>query len=142
MKNNWTWYGNAGHFICAQWCEFHLCTKVGNYLVSTVGQYMPPESSREIIARSRGVELDGRGDARLADYLKKIGYEDIGFERKFETMVFRAGERCAEPTCNCGMPRIDGSALECSGYNTAGEAAAGHLELCNKFDRMKPSVGT
>ena len=38
---DWEWFGLSGHFIYAYRCRFHLCTKVGPWLVSTVGQYVP-----------------------------------------------------------------------------------------------------
>ena len=138
MKTDWKWYGNAGHFICARWCEFHLCTEVGKYLISTVGQYMPPESVREILAQSRGVKLEGQGDTRLADYSKKIGYETLGFERTFETMVFRVGaDRCTDSDCDCGLPLFHGDELEMIPYNRAGDACAGHLAMCEKYDNLE-----
>jgi hypothetical protein len=46
------WFGHAGHFICAEWCRFHLCTQVGPYLISTVGEYVPDAPVREILAQS------------------------------------------------------------------------------------------
>ena len=142
MKADWKWYGNAGHFICAQWCEFHLCTEVGAFLVSTVGQYMPPESVREILAQSRGVSLEGKGDARLADYHKKIGYEKLGFERTFETMVFRIGaDRCTRSDCNCGLPDFYVEELEMIPYNQAGDANTGHLAMCEKYDNLPVQRG-
>jgi hypothetical protein len=131
-KETWQWFGNAGHFICAQWCRFHLCTKVGDYLVSTVGEYVPDEGAREIHAQVRGIELEGRGDARLADYMKKVGFQEIGFRRTYETMIFRAGAPCTRPDCNCGLPEINGSKLWMDGYTTAGDATLGHMAACER----------
>ncbi len=131
-KQDWEWFGNAGHFICGRWCQFHLCTLIGEYLVSTVGQYLPSESAREIIADIRGVALEGRGDAREADYMRKIGFEDIGCDRKFETMVFRVDGRCTVKNCGCGLPTIIPNELDFAGYNTAGDATQGHYEMCAK----------
>jgi hypothetical protein len=85
-QSEWRWFGSPGHFICARDCRFHLCTQIGAVLVSTVGEYFPGESVREILANSRGVVLNGRGDEREADYMTKLGYEDIGFNRKYETI--------------------------------------------------------
>lgn len=64
----WYWSGYAGHFCGSAYCAFHLCTRVGNILVSTVGDYRPPSS----------------GGRR----------ESIGIDRDFETFVFlvRDGE--------------------------------------------------
>ena len=127
---NWKWFGQAGHLIVSQWCRFHLCTQVGDYLVSTVGEYVPDETSREIHCNVRGITLEGRGDARLADYMNKVGFQEIGFGRTYETMVFRAGEPCSAPECACGLPAIDGSDLYAAGYTNAKEATEGHMKAC------------
>jgi len=130
----WKWFGNAGHFVCGNWCRFHLCTLVGNRLVSTVGQYYPDSQVREILAKSRNVELSGKGDARDADYMKKIGYEEIGYHRMFETMVFdTTGEVCTDIECACGLPKIIPTDIDFDAYNTAGDAAAGHMAMCKKW---------
>ena len=55
--SDWIWFGTPGHFICANYCRFHLCTRVGDYLVSTVGEYVPPEPVREIFARTRNGDV-------------------------------------------------------------------------------------
>jgi len=101
----WKWFGYAGHFIGGNSCYFHLCTQVGKYLISTVGEYH---------------SLDGKR-------------QEIGVNRYLETMVFKAGKICDEPTCMCGQPRIDGSELDFDGYKTAGEAQAGHIKMCQKW---------
>ncbi len=87
LQIDWEWFGNAGHFMCARWCRFHLCTKVGNYLISTVGEYVHP--------------CHGMGnDAKEAKWLEEnYPGEDIGANRKYETMVFLAGERCVSVGC-------------------------------------------
>ena len=36
--NNWKWFGSPGHFNGGAWCRFHLCTQVGKYVISTVGE--------------------------------------------------------------------------------------------------------
>ena len=131
--SQWKWFGNAGHFICARWCQFHLTTQVGKWLISTVGQYLPSESMREIFADNRGIELEGKGDARRNDYTRKIGFEEIGYNRTFETMVFLAGDPCVVDGCNCGLPLIDGSEIDSNGYDTAGDATAGHMAMCEKY---------
>ena len=137
MKN-YKWFGLAGHFICASWCRFHLCTQVGGYLISTVGQYWPERGSREIHAQicdpgwlAENCEL--KGDYFDAAYMKRFGYEDIGCNRKFETMVFKAGVLCTAKECGCGQPSIDGSELDFDAYNTVKEATEGHMAMCEKW---------
>ncbi len=134
----WQWFGNAGHFICGQYCRFHLCTLVnGKYLVSTVGQYFPDANVREVLAESRGFNLKERGDAREYEWLEKNGgYEAIGYNRLYETMVFRVkdGKFC---DCGCNLPRIIPSELDMESYNDARAASEGHMRLCKKWsERM------
>jgi hypothetical protein len=137
-KSKWKWYGNAGHFICSDNCRFHITTEVGKYLISTVGEYFPDSGTREILASSRGIKLEGIGDERKYDYMKKIGFEDLGYNRKYETMVFRIGTHCNAEDCACGLPRpIDWSEIDSGGYNSAKDATNGHTEMCQKWSREK-----
>lgn len=101
------WFGKAGHFICADRCLFHLTTTVcdGAFLVSTVGEYYPLRA----------------GDTP----------QEIGCDRMYETMVFRAGAECP---CGCGQPQIDGMELDMHGYNDAKSATEGHMAMCEKWD--------
>jgi hypothetical protein len=135
--SEWEWFGHPGHFICAQWCQFHLCTKVGDWLISTVGEYLPPEGTCEIIARSRGIELVGTGDARRADYMKKIGYEKLGAgDGIYETYVFHAGHPCRSKHCDCGLP-FPSDYSEVMGEMSVkpGEARALHMKYCEMAAR-------
>ncbi len=130
-KQDWVWMPHAGHFICGDKCRFHLNTRVGEFIVSTVGEYWPDAPTREILADSRRIRLEGRGDAREADYMRKIGYEDLGLGRKYETMVFKAKE--SSHKC-CPFTMDTPTDLDMAGYNDPGEAYAGHLEMCEKWD--------
>lgn len=120
-QSEWKWFGHAAHFICGQWCRFHLATQVGKYLVSTVGLFVHPRHS------------DGKETSEFEWLKRNPNGEEIGYERFYETMVFETGERCTAKNCNCGLPSISGSELDMLGYKTAGEAAKGHLELCIKW---------
>lgn len=119
----WQWFGTAGHFICSKWCRFHITTKVGRYLISTVGEYVHPSHS----AGSEQAEAKW-----LADNWPG---EDIGCDRKYETMVFIAGKACMEHRCGrCGLPSLrTANEIEGAGYNTAGDATRGHMKLCRKY---------
>ncbi len=139
MKN-WEWFGNAGHLCVGHYCRFHLCTQVGEYLISTVGQYFPDLQVREILAKSRGIGLEGRGDEREADFMEKIGFQEIGYGRLYETMVFKAGSKCNASKCKCGMPQIRGNELDMKGYNNAKCATEGHLNMCKKYSKFKKQV--
>ena len=119
----WEWYGHAAHFCCGRWCRFHLATKVGPWLVSTVGEYIHPRNS-------------GASEKSEAEWLKdNHPGEDIGFGRKYETMVFKAGAACE---CGCGLPTIDGHEIDCRGANTATDARANHMALCAEY-ALKPN---
>ena len=138
-KEDWKWFGSAGHFICAHDCRFHLCTLVGNYVVSTVGELWSDRVVREIHAKVHApgwfAEYGGlKGDAFDHAYMKKFGFSDIGYRRKYETMVFRLKEICNEEECGrCGLPRIIPRELDMDGYNVAGDAQRGHYAMCEKW---------
>lgn len=63
--SEWHWDGHPGHFIAAYHCHFWLNTRIGNYRVSTIGDYQPHE---------RGVN------------------ETIGVGRTHETFVFETDD--------------------------------------------------
>ena len=136
------WFGHAAHFICGHMCRFHLATTANGYLISTVGEMWPPRSSREIHAGvydAPWLEKNRHllGDDFDAAYMKRFGYEEVGLDRKYETMVFRAGKPCVAKGCNCGLPGIDGSELDFAGYNTAEDATKGHMKLLRKWATKK-----
>lgn len=140
MRRNWKWFGHAGHFICARDCQFHLCTLVGKHLVSTVGEYWPDRQVREIHAQVHDQKWLNenrhlKGDTFDSAYMKKFGFETIGCDRKYETMVFLAGQPCDRKDCGCGLPEISGSELDFGGYNDAKAATEGHYKLCEKWAR-------
>src|SRR5258708_35684419 len=135
---NWKWFGNAGHLCVSQWCRFHLCTKVGGYLVSTVGEYWPERAVREIHASVHDPKWLAENRYRKGDdfdfhYMKKFGFEKIGCDRKYETFVFKAGAPCASKTCGCGLPSIAGSELDTLAANDAGTAAENNMKRCKKL---------
>jgi hypothetical protein len=134
-RSEWHWFGHAGHLIVGHDCRFHLATQVGPWWISTVGEYLPDSTVREVLAESRSIQLEGRSDAREADWLRKAGYEEIGYKRKYETMVFRAGPSCQDEDCGrCGIPfPTDFTELEMQPYNDAGSATRGHYATCEKW---------
>ena len=60
-QSGWVWLPHPAHLCIANSCRFRLATKVGNYIVSTVGEWY-----------------------------KNNSYEKIGGGRLYETMVFAA----------------------------------------------------
>ena len=134
-REDWEWFGVPGHLIVAQDCRFHLATRVGPWLVSTVGEWLPDSAFWHIFEDSMGVTLEGRGDDRRADFLNKVGFVDIAGGRKYETMVFRTtGERCTAEDCGCGMPLVsDWGEIDSAGYNDRGDAQRGHMTMCERW---------
>ncbi len=115
-REDWEWYGNAAHLIVGRWCRFHLATKIGDMIVSTVGEYVHPRHS-------------GSSERTEAEWLQKNWPgEEVGCDRKFETMVFAWDGTYCE--CGCGLPKIIPSELACNGYNDHHAAREGHLEMC------------
>ena len=103
--------------------------------MSTVGEYVPDSVVRAILRQSHGRETNLGGDAEEAEF----GFEEIGYHRLYETMVFRA--RPSTHEC-CPFERADGTELDFEGYNTAGEAYRGHLALIAKYsERLRERAG-
>lgn len=126
-RDGWEWFGKHGHLLVGQWCRFHLTTWINKkYMVSTVGEFVHPRHSRSSISEEqKWLEKNGPG-------------EDIGYKRKYETMVFNTNVKvCENEGCNCGMPLVDYAKSECDfrGYNNAKDATNGHYELCEKWDK-------
>ncbi len=116
-KEDWTWMGHPGHFIGASCCKFHLNTEVGGYIVSTVGEYQP--------------------DREVFEILKcKEKYMEIGYNRLYETMVFKSKKTSEEFKCCPFEAVIGGGELDMKGYNDSGSAYLGHLELCEEWSKI------
>lgn len=137
MKTNkWIWMPHAGHLIIGDSCRFHLTTYVGKYVVSTVGEWWPYRGSREIHAEVYDPQwlLENKfrkGDDFDCAYMKKFGFEEIGANRKYETMVFKA-KKTKDYLC-CPYRVTDFSELDFDGYNDAELAYKGHLKMCKKW---------
>lgn len=62
--------------------------------------------------------------------------EDIGYERKYETMVFEAGKSCSLKNCDCKLPTISGSEIDFVPSSTRGEAQKSHMSMCRKYSNL------
>jgi len=136
-KNKWVWMPHAGHFICGDKCQFHLNTYVGGYIVSTVGELWFDRGSREIHAEVYDPTWLAENKYRKGDdfdsaYMKKFGFEEIGCDRKYETMVFKAKKAKDENKC-CPWRIIVEKEVDFDGYNSANDAYKGHLKMCKKW---------
>ena len=137
QKDKWIWMPHAGHFICGNRCRFHLNTYVGKYIVSTVGELCPEQRVREIHAGvydSHWLKENAhlKGDNFDNAYFKKFGYEKIGYDRTYETMVFEAKKSTHK--C-CPYEIIVSEEMDMEGYNSAKEATKGHMKLCKKWGK-------
>ena len=134
-ENKWVWMPHAGHLIVGSNCQFHLNTKVGKYIVSTVGEYWPDRQVREIHAKVHDPMWLVENKSRLGDdfdheYFEKFGWMEIGLERTYETMVFKA-RRDTQNKC-CPWTMVSGE-LDMDGYKFADKAYQGHLKMCRKW---------
>lgn len=114
-------FGSAAHFIGSEDCRFHITTLIGEYVISTVGDYAPRHrvstvDERPMVAGGRSVDA-----------------HTIGYERYFETMVFKTTGPC---DCGCGLPDHSGSNIDFAGYQTRAEANAGHEAMCQKYEAL------
>lgn len=110
---DWVWCGYAGHFIAVASCLMHMHTRVGDYRISTVGDYHPPKY------------VDGRWEeSREA--------QEIGCDRLFETYVFRVS---GEGKHGEGEV-VEWSEIDSDSYLEAEEAERGHMAMCLKYDRV------
>lgn len=137
-KSKWIWMPHAGHLIVGSQCQFHLNTYVGKYIVSTVGEYWPDREMREIHAKvhePKWLEANShlKGDEFDHAYREHFGFEDIGCDRKYETMVFKA-VKFKKLLC-CPYRVTDWSDIDFGSYNTAEDAYKGHLKLCTKWSK-------
>ncbi len=135
-REDWVWMPHPAHLIVGNECRFRLATYVGGYIVSTVGEWLPGESVREIMAQSRGITLEGIGDAREYDFMRKIGFMEIGLDRTYETMVFPAKTRSDVSRRCCPWECVhDKGEVDFDGYQDAVNAYRGHMIRCEKWSK-------
>lgn len=130
-----TWMPHAGHLIIGHMCRFRLNTHVNGYIISTVGEYVPDSAVRKIYREVRGLPTDKIGGAEEMDFIKITGGvdgygEEIGLDRKYETMVFRA-MKSKRKCCPYEMRSADN--IDYQGYNLAADAYKGHLKMVAKY---------
>ena len=138
-KSDWVWMPHAGHFILGNYCGFKLATYVNGFIVSTVGELWLDRDIRRINCELEAPDLlKYRGDQFDFEYQKKFGFEEIGCDRKYETMVFFARKR--EEVCCCPWRADFGHDydyhLPSQGYNDSGEAYKGHIKICEEMDAV------
>ena len=102
--DEWVWCGYAGHFIGAANCLLHLHTRVGDFRISTVGDYRP------------------RGDQGP----QSIG---AGEESLFETFVFPVVGKGHHGEGEV----LSWSEIDSEWYSTPEDAERGHMDFCRKY---------
>lgn len=106
--DEWVWTGRQMHFVGD--CNFHLATYVGDFLVSTIGEYYSKGSKK----------------------METLGAWEKHF---YETMVFRAKESPLNDIYPCFLVDLD--AVDMEKYETAKEACERHLALCRKWGKRE-----
>jgi hypothetical protein len=134
-QKDWVWMPHPAHYCLGDKCRFVLSTYVGEYIVSTVGELWNDQDIRRIHASIFDPEWFEENKGAIGDnydylHYHKFGYGEIGFDRKYETMVFRA-KRSKEDCCQYEIVVED--EMDMRGYNDAKSAREGHMELCVKW---------
>ncbi len=109
-RKDWVWLGKPAHFIAAQRCVFRLATYIpsSNVIVSTVGEMR---------------DQNGQGPVH-----------PIGFDRTYETYVFKAVKAVDCPGCPY---HIIPTVIDCLPANSADDAFSNHYALAEKFDTKR-----
>ncbi len=111
-ESEWVWYGYAGHFINSKACVYHLSTRIGSFLISTLGDYRPRDNDKYQM-----VEMTGVPDSF------------------FETMVFR----CKGEDDDGNPYLINLNAIEAEHYPKSLLAEKGHRRICEKYASLGES---
>jgi hypothetical protein len=139
-REDWIWMAHPGHYRWADFCRFRLCTYVGNYIVSSVGEYLPNFTEDNLdkvnmidsligLAKIRKEYSDDDSDIPGNSYEKLVGSSYL-----YETIVFKSLENTSE--CKCCIAICDDEEIEKNEYNTQELAFAGHYELCEKYCKL------
>lgn len=76
-RQDWYWCGFAAHFIAIKHCHYWLHTRVGNVIISTIGEYRPDGPSTKAQPFSHGRKFEtlvflakdsDRPEGNIADY--------------------------------------------------------------------------
>lgn len=132
-RSQWVWMPHPGHYILSRECRFFLSTYVGKYLVSTIGERVPSSETRDILAESRGITLECKGESREDEWIIKNGYEPLGVSgQTYESMVFVA-KKSTKKCCPFKMKSGREEAAEY--YRNSAEAIKGHYRLCKEWSQ-------
>lgn len=106
-SNKWEWKGSAGHLKVWKDCLFHLHTKIGDWTVSTIGEYYPERPLNE-----------------------KWEMEEIGIKRHYETFVFDSRMNIID---TYGVEKTEiKTYVQCQI-----EAERNHIEACKHYSKRR-----
>lgn len=114
-KSDWVWLPHAAHFCGANECNFKMATIVGDFIVSTIGEYYPLH-----------MILSG---------INKM--QEIGANRLYETMVFIKKIMPKGAHCDCCKFTIHPSEVDFIDYSNGSDAMNGHMNSCYKYSMLK-----
>lgn len=81
----WRWYGYGVPYPLAALCNFHLCTKAGGFLISTIGDYRPIEDKIQPLYNN----------LEYLSVIQEFDYEDpfgtpVVYKEELETRGYRS----------------------------------------------------
>lgn len=93
-QSEWVWHGTAGHWCCADKCLFRLHTHVGQYCISTIGEYYPNGVDGEM----KYISYSGYYETMVFDEEKDNYWSEIKLRRcaEREQAVKQHMELCKE----------------------------------------------
>ena len=114
--SKWQWFGQAGHFIAANRCRFHLHTHVGKWCISTVGDYYegddpyapPTEIGIGRLYETMVFELDENGEIKSHIECDLVAYNDRDDANSGHTAMCRKCETQEEH-----VARLQDELIEC-----------------------------
>lgn len=112
-----------GHLIIADDCQWYLHHHVGNYCVSSIGDYRPDGVSLELAKTYTPWSIGPNSMIQ------------IGMDRWFETRVVPLSEEgCEDGIEECNCPHGGGEEMLLRGYCTQAEAEEGHMSIIQDID--------
>jgi len=112
-QEEWKWFGYPGHLCISNRCGFHMCTRVGNYLISTIGHCFDKEDKELISLVPKSSDL-------------------------FETMVFPY-KHDTEDKFEDAYPaqyNFPQEEIDFERYTLPDKAIKGHMKFCNKYAEL------
>lgn len=106
-ESEWHWIAVPMHYVCAGRCLFRLATRVGDYIISSIGDFHDSDGHKQ----------------------------SIGLNRFYETFVFRRGLDCPCGCGEPGIDNYN--EIESRGYTNHKSARDGHMELCYKYAKQQ-----